>query len=283
MENQWYNILVSTEHLCEEGRREKFFGTPSHRSAQHDGCSYRLLLRPIMCFCLQYKGRIPQDFFYYNMLLNSINTVGSWVHCQGEESLQRHTQPFQRKILVANIPERSQPLSKSFWSACGVRMLTSSRSLWRADGASMAECVWTFSKSLWSAGVVSMSECMRTSECVRTFTKSLRRGGTVSMAACVRTFSKSMWRAGVVSMTERVRSFFKTLWSAAAVSMAECVRIFYEHTWSARTVCVACVASTTEDFGSHRKKNSALRFVSEYYKDWRKKCGERWMAFLSLV
>ena len=131
--NQFYSTLVSAEHFCDEGRRKKFFGIPTHRSAQHDRRPDRLLPRPIMCFCLQYKGKIPQEFFYYNMLFNSVNTVGSWVYYQGREGPQRPTQPFQRKMLVASTPERSWSVSTSFSSECGVRML---------------ECMRAFNKTL---------------------------------------------------------------------------------------------------------------------------------------
>ena len=60
---QFNNKLVSAGYLCEEGYREKIFATPFHRSVQHGRESFRLHSRSVMRFCLQYKGRIPQEFF----------------------------------------------------------------------------------------------------------------------------------------------------------------------------------------------------------------------------
>ena len=75
----------------EEDQREKVFEVPHHRSKPVSTMSgqYSSLMAFFYCRC---KGRMPHEFFYYNMLLNFNNTDVSRLLIQGGERCQRPTQ-----------------------------------------------------------------------------------------------------------------------------------------------------------------------------------------------
>ena len=68
---------------CEEDRPKNFLWVPNHRPAIRVGMLPGQLLPFNAFFNFCSKGRIPQEFFYYNMLHNPINNDNCCVPLQG--------------------------------------------------------------------------------------------------------------------------------------------------------------------------------------------------------
>ena len=72
---------------------EKFSEVPYHRSITISTMTGRYTGFTAFLFC-QRKGRLPHEFFYYNMLLNFDNNDGSWSLSKGGKSRWRSVQHF---------------------------------------------------------------------------------------------------------------------------------------------------------------------------------------------
>jgi hypothetical protein len=78
------NTSMRAGIYCEEDRPKKFLGVPNHRPAFRVGMlPGQLSQSNVFCFIFCSKERISQEFFYYNMLHNSINNGDCCVQIPG--------------------------------------------------------------------------------------------------------------------------------------------------------------------------------------------------------
>ena len=150
----------------EEDQREKFFEVPHHRSIPVSTMSgqYPSLMAFLYCRC---KGRMPHEFFYYNMLLNLNNTDVSRLLSHGGGRCQRPTQ-FLPCATVSSVRSFSVPAIPCVLDCIRVRFSILCRKdddpRWQAhwrSGMGVRARLWVSSESRWSqcsAGVRAFRE-----------------------------------------------------------------------------------------------------------------------------